>query len=114
MRNQASMADLVKNKGNRKALCFTLELVAGQQLCGINAVLFNSQTIFENAGGSLDSAVATIIIGVVMFVASGCTPIVVDRLGRKILLHISAVGMILGLVSTNLKLLHLLPVYIYL
>ncbi|KAJ9581437.1 hypothetical protein L9F63_023369, partial [Diploptera punctata] len=98
LRNKGSVTDLVKTKGNRWALCYSMELVAGQQLCGINAVLFNSQTIFTATGGSLAGAEATIIIGSVMVLASGVTPLVVDRLGRKLLLHISATGMVIGLV----------------
>lgn len=64
-----------------------------QQLSGINVVLFYSQSIFEKAGSSLDPSIATILVGIVQVLASGCTPLIVDRLGRKIILLVSAAGM---------------------
>ncbi|PSN50540.1 hypothetical protein C0J52_03507, partial [Blattella germanica] len=70
-RNKSKMSDLVSTKSNFKALYLCLVLVAGQQLAGINAVLFYSQDIFQQSGGSLEGAEATIVIGVVMFLASG-------------------------------------------
>jgi SP family facilitated glucose transporter-like MFS transporter 8 len=99
MKNKSKLSDLIATKGNIRALYLSLGLVTSQQLCGINAVLFYSQTIFTNSGGSIRGAEATIIIGVVMFLSSGITPLVVERLGRKLLLLASAVGMIIGLVS---------------
>ena len=98
-KNKSKLSDLIATKGNIRALYLSLGMVTSQQFCGINAVLFYSQTIFTNSGGSLGGAEATIIIGVVMFLSSGITPLVVERLGRKLLLLASAVGMIIGLVS---------------
>lgn len=66
---------------------------------GINVVLFNAQKIFESAGGSLTPDVSTIITGVVMLIASVATPLVVDRLGRRILLLIS--GSVMGLAQVS-------------
>lgn len=45
------------------------------------------------ASSSIDSAVATIIIGSVMLISSFITPIFVDRTGRRALLMISGAGM---------------------
>jgi SP family facilitated glucose transporter-like MFS transporter 8 len=100
MKNKSKFSDLIATKGNFRALYLSLGMVTAQQFCGINAVLFYNQTIFINSGGSLRGAEATIIIGVVMFLSSGITPFVVERLGRKLLLLASAVGMIIGLVRT--------------
>uniref|UniRef100_A0A1I8MD12 Major facilitator superfamily (MFS) profile domain-containing protein n=1 Tax=Musca domestica TaxID=7370 RepID=A0A1I8MD12_MUSDO len=61
--SQGSVMDLFKLPGNRNALFITTGLLVFQQLSGIDAVLFNSQSIFTNAGSSLDPAVATIIVG---------------------------------------------------
>lgn len=72
-------------------------LVSFQQLSGINVVLFYSQSIFDNAGSSLEPAIATIFVGIVQVLASGCTPLIVDRLGRKIILLVSAAGMAISL-----------------
>jgi SP family facilitated glucose transporter-like MFS transporter 8 len=84
---------------NIKALYLSLGLVTAQQFCGINAVLFYSQNIFTSSGGSLGGAESTIIIGVVIFLSSCITPLVVEHLGRTLLLLTSAAGIIIGLVS---------------
>lgn len=95
------------------ALIICTGLISFQQLSGINVVLFYSQSIFEKAGSSLDPAIATICVGniflafskkeinlktisksgIVQVLASGCTPLIVDRLGRKLILLVSAGGM---------------------
>lgn len=93
------MSDLFTVKANFKALIFTCLLAAFQQLTGINVVLFYMDKIFAKAKSSLPSAQSTIIVGAVQSVASGVTPLVVDRLGRKTLFIFSGVGEILSLVS---------------
>lgn len=45
----------------------------------------------------MDPEIATIIVGIVQVLASCCTPLVVDRLGRKIILLVSAGGMAISL-----------------
>jgi MFS family permease len=72
-------------------------LICFQNTTGIDAVLFYSETIFLKASSSVDSAIATIIIGVVMLVSSFITPFFVDSSGRKVLLIVSATGMSLSL-----------------
>jgi MFS family permease len=98
-KNKGSVADIFKNKGNLKALTISAGLISFQQLSGINVILFYSQSIFIKTGSSLDPALATILVGVVQVIASGCTPFIADRLGRKLILLISAAGMCLFLVS---------------
>ncbi|KAG5675606.1 hypothetical protein PVAND_005498 [Polypedilum vanderplanki] len=97
LKNKGSIRDLFSNKGNIKALIISSGLLTFQQLSGINVVLFYCQSIFEKAGSSLEPAVATIIVGAVMVFASGCTPLVVERLGRKLILLFSAAGMSISL-----------------
>ncbi|XP_017464771.1 PREDICTED: facilitated trehalose transporter Tret1 isoform X1 [Rhagoletis zephyria] len=99
MANKGTFIDIVKNPGNRKALIISAGLVAFQQLSGINVVLFNSQSIFEGANTGLDPAIATIIVGCVQVGSSGLTPIIADRMGRKVILLISAFFMSVGLVA---------------
>lgn len=99
MANKGTMLDLVKVYSNRKALLICAGLISFQQLSGINAVLFNSQSIFASAKTGLDPAVATIIIGCVQVGASGLTPLVVDRMGKKLLLIMSASVMSIGLAA---------------
>lgn len=99
MANKGSVADIIKNPGNRKALFISAGLLVFQQFSGINVVLFNSQSIFESAGTGLDPAIATIIVGIVQVASSGLTPIIADRLGRKVILLTSASIMTVGLVA---------------
>ncbi|XP_076244658.1 solute carrier family 2, facilitated glucose transporter member 8 [Calliopsis andreniformis] len=91
-RNEASVADLFTVKANFKALIYTCLLASFQQLSGINVVLFYMEDIFISAGTSLSTSIATIIVGVVQMLASCVTPLVVDRLGRRILLVFSGIG----------------------
>lgn len=108
MEKAGSYVDLFRNKANTKALSISVGLVVIQQLSGINAVLFYTQDIFLKAtggkgaesSGGLDSALSAIIVGVVMMGASGVTPLIVDRLGRKILLLFSSAGMTVSLVCS--------------
>lgn len=97
-RNKGSFVDIFRNKGNLKALIISAGLITFQQLSGINVVLFNSQSIFKDANTGLDPAIATILVGIVQVLSSGVTPLIVDRLGRKIILLVSAGVMSIGLV----------------
>jgi len=93
MRNKASAIDLFRSKGNLKALIITGGLIIFQQLSGINVVLFYTQDIFRGTGSDLKPAIATIVVGIVQVLASGCTPIVVEKLGKRLMLLLSAIGM---------------------
>ncbi|CAB3258531.1 unnamed protein product [Arctia plantaginis] len=77
---------------NLKAIFICCMLLFFQQFCGIDAVLFYLITIFDASGMRLESSIATIIIGIVLTVASGITSFVVDKYGRRLLLLISTVG----------------------
>ena len=52
---------------------------------------------FQTAGSSIDSNICTIILGVVNIMATIFSNAFIDRLGRKILLYISSIGMIISL-----------------
>ncbi|XP_055606150.1 facilitated trehalose transporter Tret1-like [Uranotaenia lowii] len=94
--NKASVMDLFKSRGNLKALIICCGLISFQQLSGINVILFYSQTIFAKTGSSMSPAISTILVGIVQVVASAATPLIVDRLGRKPILLVSAAGMCLA------------------
>ncbi|XP_018576204.1 facilitated trehalose transporter Tret1-like [Anoplophora glabripennis] len=89
----ANFFDIFRSKGLTKAFFISVGLIAFQQFSGINVVLFFAQILFEQAGTTLEPEICSIIIGCTQFITSFVTPLVVDRLGRKILLLISAVGM---------------------
>ncbi|XP_037038353.1 facilitated trehalose transporter Tret1 isoform X3 [Bradysia coprophila] len=84
-------------KCNLKPLSISLGLMFFQQFSGINAVIFYAEDIFIYAGSTIDKSICVIIVGVVNFIATFIATVLIDRLGRKILLYISSVGMIITL-----------------
>ncbi|KXH34787.1 hypothetical protein CSAL01_00368 [Colletotrichum salicis] len=66
-----------------------------QQWTGINAVLYYAPQIFSQLGLSqtTTSLLATGVVGVVMFIATIPAVLWIDRLGRKPVLSIGAIGM---------------------
>ncbi|XP_049957626.1 facilitated trehalose transporter Tret1-like [Schistocerca serialis cubense] len=104
--NEASVLDLFRSRRCRRALAISLGVVCAEQLAGINAVLFYTQSIFDAAGGDVDSRVAPIIVNGAMLLESCVTPFLVDRLGRRPLLIFSSTGMSVALT--------VLAVYFYL
>ena len=101
-KTQTTLSDLFKVKANFKALLYTCFLVSFQQFTGINVVLIYAEGIFKSTGTSLSTSLSTIIVGIVQMLASGVTPLVVERLGRRILLVVSGVGVAVTLVSSIL------------
>ncbi|EDW61315.2 uncharacterized protein Dvir_GJ20366, isoform B [Drosophila virilis] len=93
---QNKMLELLK-RSNLKPLSISLGLMFFQQLSGINAVIFYTVQIFQDAGSTIDGNVCTIIVGVVNFAATFIATILIDRAGRKVLLYVSNVMMVLTL-----------------
>lgn len=69
-----------------------------QQFTGINAVLYYGGDIFEKALGFTQEDVLAqqIMLGAVNFIFTFLAMFTVDKLGRKPLIYIGAIGMILG------------------
>ncbi|CAH1375889.1 unnamed protein product, partial [Tenebrio molitor] len=85
--------DLFKSKVYIKGLVISLVLIIAQQLSGVNAVLFYTQEIFEAAGANgMSPEISSIIIGLVIFLSSFGTLFLSDRLGRRLLILISLLG----------------------
>ncbi|XP_049957189.1 facilitated trehalose transporter Tret1-like [Schistocerca serialis cubense] len=96
--NEPSVLDLFRSRRCRRALAISLGVVCSEQIQGINAVLFYSQSIFIAAGGSVSDIVAPMIINGTMLVESCFAPFLVDRVGRRRLLLFSSTGMCLALI----------------
>jgi sugar porter (SP) family MFS transporter len=66
-----------------------------QQWTGINAVLYYAPTIFKQLGMSSNttSLLATGVVGIVMLIATVPAVLWIDRIGRKPVLAIGAIGM---------------------
>ncbi|XP_020293941.1 facilitated trehalose transporter Tret1-like isoform X2 [Pseudomyrmex gracilis] len=93
---QGTIRELFK-PNNLKPLLISLGLMLFQQLSGINAVIFYTVQIFQDAGSTIDENISTIIIGIVNFISTFIAAFVIDRLGRKMLLYISSVSMAITL-----------------
>jgi len=66
-----------------------------QQFTGLFVLLFYTQSIFQMVGFS-DGRAATALMGAVTVVAYAFTPLLVERTGRRIMLNISAVGVMVS------------------
>ena len=86
---------------NRKyMLPIVLAITVGlfNQLSGINAILYYSNSIFAAAGfGASSAALQSVAIGLVNLVATLLGMSLIDKLGRKTLLMIGAGGMVFAL-----------------
>jgi sugar porter (SP) family MFS transporter len=87
---------------NRIPILLAILVAVFNQMSGINAVIYYAPRIFEMVGFATDSALLqSISIGVSLLISVMIGMILIDRIGRKKLLMIGAVGMgvFLGLVS---------------
>ncbi len=84
-----------------KPLSFAIILAMFNQLSGINAIIYYSKRIFEMAGFDASNAyLQSIYIGTANLVFTLLAMAVIDRFGRKNLLLIGSVGMIIFLALT--------------
>merc|ERR1711971_881263 len=81
--------EIWKKKEYLKPMCISLVLMALQQLSGINYVLSYSQEIFKSSGSSIDPCVSSMLTGAIQVAGTGFTTVIIEKLGRKILLIIS-------------------------
>ena len=83
---------------HRKPIMLAVLLAGFNQLAGINAILYYSNDIFAAAGyGRLSSDLQTIAVGATNLAFTLIGLALIDRIGRKTLLLIGAVGMALCL-----------------
>lgn len=54
-------------------------------------------TIFQESGSNLSPNVSSIIVGVILIIGSMMPTLLVDRLGRKLMMSLSALGTSIGL-----------------
>lgn len=71
--------------------------MALNQFCGCFAMLNFTSTIFEEAGSTLSPNISSIIVGGIQIIGSMVPTLLVDRLGRKMMMGISAFGTSAGL-----------------
>ena len=79
-----------------------VSIAAFNQLTGINALLYYLNSIFEQAGYSkVSSDIQSVIIGATNLVFTVLAMLVIDKMGRKLLLLIGAAGMTLCLAGVS-------------
>lgn len=75
-----------------KPLIIGIFMMIFQQMSGVNAILFYSESIFKEAGIN-NADLISVLFSLSQFVATGFACLVVDRAGRRILLLIGGFGM---------------------
>ncbi|KAH7179100.1 general substrate transporter [Fusarium flagelliforme] len=90
-----AMGALFKTKAMFKRVIVATVTMFFQQWTGINAILYYAPSIFGQLGMSstTTSLLATGVVGIVMFIATIPAVLWIDRLGRKPVLAVGAVGM---------------------
>ncbi|CAL7949020.1 unnamed protein product [Xylocopa violacea] len=94
-KNTVSFRTVIKSKAVLKSLVIGYGLMIFQQLSGVNVVIFYTNSIFQQAGSTLESGYSTIIVGAMQVLAASTSGLIVDRAGRRILLLMSAIFMCL-------------------
>lgn len=90
-----SFGDMIKSRAVKKGFVIAYGLMLFQQMSGVNSIIFYSSDIFTKAGSSLPPGEASIIVGAVQVISVFLGTLVVDKLGRRILLLASIVVMFL-------------------
>lgn len=71
--------------------------MALNQFCGCFAMLTSTATIFSESGSTLSPNISSIIVGGIQIIGSMFPTLLVDRLGRKMMMGLSAYGTCIGL-----------------
>jgi MFS transporter, SP family, arabinose:H+ symporter len=82
------------SQSNRLPIFLAVTVAAFSQLSGINAVLYYLNDIFSAAGSSaISSGLQTVAVGATNLVFTMFAMLIIDKVGRRILLLIGSVGM---------------------
>ncbi|XP_031348943.1 facilitated trehalose transporter Tret1-like [Photinus pyralis] len=95
--NNVKISDSLKKRSTKIAAIVSFSLMFFQQAGGVNAVIFYTSDIFTDSGSSLDPKEATMIVGAIQIIATFISSLVIDKLGRRILLLTSSLFMAVGL-----------------
>jgi len=88
----------------QRPIGYAILLAMFNQLSGINAILYYAPRIFEMAGfNKADAFQQSVYIGLANFIFTALAMTVIDRFGRKRLLLIGALGMVVFLLLTALS-----------
>lgn len=79
-----------------RALLVSLGVLFLNQACGMFALLNYTVNLFKRSGSSMDPNTCTIIVGAIQLLGALLASKYVDKLGRRILLITSCLGVALG------------------
>jgi len=97
-KNATDSKDSIFLKKYRTPLLLAFFIALFNQLSGINAFLYYSPRIFQEAGlGESTALLSSIGIGAINLVFTLIGVFLIDRLGRKVLMYIGSVGYIISL-----------------
>ncbi|XP_065222917.1 facilitated trehalose transporter Tret1-like isoform X2 [Planococcus citri] len=84
-----------QTKAAKRGLLIGIGAMFFQQFSGCNAVIFYTKSIFQDAGATIDPNLSSIIIGVVQTLSTYIASLIVDKLGRRLLMLMSIIVMTL-------------------
>ncbi|CAH0697050.1 unnamed protein product [Spodoptera exigua] len=93
------MTEMFTVKSNRRALFIVLTLSVLQQMSGVIPLTAFVTIIFAMTGSTVEAYVSTIIVGLTQIFAASIAPLLVDRIGRKILLLVSTAACSLSMAA---------------
>jgi MFS family permease len=88
-RKSQDVRGALKKTSSKRAMLISFSLMFFQQLSGINAVIFYTSAIFQDANIEIPPEYATIIVGVVQVIATFTATLTIDKIGRRLLLIVS-------------------------
>lgn len=92
--NNGTFHELFYNYGNRRAFIVILGLSVGQCICGGLTVVAYAQTIFHKMGTDMDPGQISILFGCVLLLTGIGAAMLVDYLGRRMMMVTSVLGTI--------------------
>ncbi|KAG0714840.1 Facilitated trehalose transporter Tret1 [Chionoecetes opilio] len=92
-------SEVIQKPQNWKPVLVVFLVFICGQFSGFAVVTAYTVDIFNEASTNLDPNTATVIVGIVRFIATLVSAVLLDRVGRKPLLIISAIGSSVGMVS---------------
>ncbi|CAG9569128.1 unnamed protein product [Danaus chrysippus] len=99
--NKQDWKDLVTLRSNRRSLFLSLTINVLQASSGVLAVVFFSSIIFEIAGSPLNGDVAMIIILCLQLLGTGLAVLLIEILGRRVVLYASSLMCSLAMVGID-------------
>lgn len=85
-----SLTQTLRQRSVIKSFVISSSLMFFQQFCGINTIILYTTEIFKASRVHLDANTASIIVGLFQVVATFVASLVIDKLGRRILLFVSS------------------------